>query len=124
VRGRGQRTDLVHNVNEVERPWGNSRARALRKLRTDAPEALRMFREATKTGQGKRTDLNLPDNRREVKQGHGTTRSYTLDRLHQIVNTLTLCPPPGAPSTKKEPLTGASHHRSGAITGQRASTTG
>ena len=34
----GERTDLVHNVHEVERPAGNSRDRALRKLRTDAPE--------------------------------------------------------------------------------------
>lgn len=35
----GQRTDLVHNINEVEaRPHGTSRAYALRRLRNDAPE--------------------------------------------------------------------------------------
>ena len=34
----GERTDLVNNVNEVKRPQGNSGARALRKLRRDAPE--------------------------------------------------------------------------------------
>lgn len=36
----GERTDIVNNVNDVTvtRPQGNSRERALRKLRKDAPE--------------------------------------------------------------------------------------
>lgn len=39
LKGRqGERTDLVSNVNEVEqRPAGNTKDRALRKLRADAP---------------------------------------------------------------------------------------
>lgn len=35
---RGERTDLVPNIHEVERPAGTTRDRALRKLRKDAPE--------------------------------------------------------------------------------------
>lgn len=39
LRGRqGERTDLVDNINKVNRPDGTSKDRALRKLRTDAPE--------------------------------------------------------------------------------------
>jgi len=34
----GTRTDLVDNVNEVQRPTGTSETHALRKLRKDAPE--------------------------------------------------------------------------------------
>jgi hypothetical protein len=34
----GQRTDLVDNVNEVERPTGNSESAALRRLRKDRPD--------------------------------------------------------------------------------------
>lgn len=39
IQGRqGERTDLVNNINEVERPVGTTKAQALRKLRRDAPE--------------------------------------------------------------------------------------
>ena len=34
----GQRTDLVDNVNEVERPTGNSEAATVRRLRKDRPD--------------------------------------------------------------------------------------
>jgi len=34
----GERTDLVYNIHKVERPAGTAKDRALRKLRTDAPE--------------------------------------------------------------------------------------
>src|SRR5579884_3908282 len=34
----GQRTDLVNVVNEVDRPFGNTKERALHKLRQDMPE--------------------------------------------------------------------------------------
>ncbi len=36
----GARTDLVNNVNEVGRPEGNSRQRAIRKLRAKRPDLL------------------------------------------------------------------------------------
>ncbi|MGC5023571.1 hypothetical protein ACLQ3K_02355 [Tsukamurella sp. DT100] len=39
LRGRqGERTDLVDNINKVDRPDGTSKDRALRKLPTGAPE--------------------------------------------------------------------------------------
>lgn len=36
----GRRTDLVDNVNKVERPTGNSQSYAFRKLRKDRPDLL------------------------------------------------------------------------------------
>jgi hypothetical protein len=56
--------------------WPPDKVEALLK---DEPSVLQLWREATKLGQGKRTDL--VDNINEVKPSKGTSRAYTLDRL-------------------------------------------
>jgi hypothetical protein len=56
--------------------WSPEKVAALLK---DEPEVLRMWREVTKVGQGRRTDL--VDIVNEVKPSKGNSRAYTLDRL-------------------------------------------
>ena len=51
----------------------------------DDPEALAKFREEMKH-QGERTDLatdNFPDNVREVTDGHGNSRAYSIARVQR-----------------------------------------
>ena len=51
----------------------------------DDPEALAAFREAMKH-QGQRTDLSpndFPDNVREVTEGHGNSRAYSISRVQR-----------------------------------------
>jgi hypothetical protein len=56
--------------------WPPEKVEALLK---DEPEVLVLWKEATKVGQGKRTDL--VDIVNEVKPAKGNSRAYTLDRL-------------------------------------------
>jgi hypothetical protein len=56
--------------------WSPEKVEALLK---DEPEVLTLWREATKVGQGKRTDL--VDIVNEVTPAKGNSRAYTLDRL-------------------------------------------
>lgn len=64
--------------------WGEDPANVEAVIRDD-PEALAAFREAMKH-QGERTDLapsDFPDNVREVTEGHGNSRAYSISRVQR-----------------------------------------
>jgi hypothetical protein len=64
--------------------WGEDPSKVEAVIRDD-PEALAAFREEMKH-QGERTDLapdNFPDNVREVTDGHGNSRAYSIARVQR-----------------------------------------